>query len=112
MVTAEKYKNYIKNFLILFLLINNIEEKTDKNQKNISAEDQVAWNVDTGFFRNDYSHVGADDHGTHVVCAVVTDDYWNLQNFMETIKAHPDIILRFWKQKIIGCPKGFKYERA
>jgi len=36
----------------------------------------------TGFYRNGYCSTGVNDHGTHVVCASVTDDFLQFSKSM------------------------------
>ena len=36
----------------------------------------------TGFYRNGYCSTGANDHGTHVVCASVTDEFLQFSKSM------------------------------
>ena len=48
-----------------------------KDNKNVLGQDLKKCKEGTGFYRNGYCHTGEDDYGTHVVCAVVSDDFLN-----------------------------------
>lgn len=50
---------------------------TEKKAKNILGGDlqSCCTNPMTGFFRDGYCHTNHLDHGTHVVCAVMTDEF-------------------------------------
>ena len=62
--------------------------------KNVLGRPLQACSLDplTGFFRDGCCHTGAQDHGTHVVCARVTADFLNysLSRGNDLITPRPD----------------------
>jgi uncharacterized protein (DUF2237 family) len=66
----------IKLVLILSILI-SIEVMADKSAENLTGDALETCSTDpmTGFFRDGYCHTNYRDHGTHVVCAIMTDEF-------------------------------------
>jgi uncharacterized protein (DUF2237 family) len=66
----------IKLVLILSILI-SIEVMADKSADNLTGDALETCSTDpmTGFFRDGYCHTNYRDQGTHVVCAIMTDEF-------------------------------------
>jgi uncharacterized protein (DUF2237 family) len=66
----------IKLVLILSILI-SIEVMADKSADNLTGDALETCSTDpmTGFFRDGYYHTNYRDQGTHVVCAIMTDEF-------------------------------------
>ena len=45
----------------------------------------------TGYFRDGFCNTDEHDYGSHVVCAVMTDDFLNLVNLKEMISQRQDL---------------------
>lgn len=54
-----------------------IREPMYQKQKNVLGGDLLLCCNDpvTGFYRNGYCETGPDDFGTHIVCAIMTEDF-------------------------------------
>ena len=73
----------IKKFVIFFTFcliskasIKSMESlKSDKNPLNVFGDALKSCKEGTGFYRNGSCNTGEDDHGTHVVCAIVDDRF-------------------------------------
>ena len=52
-------------------------EIMNENQKNVLDTNLEPCGIDpiTGFYRDGYCNTGPGDHGTHTVCALVTDEF-------------------------------------
>ena len=69
-------KSLVKVILILFFFINEMTSRfTSDNLKNVLGTELVSCKDGTGFYRNGFCHTGENDHGTHVVCAIVTEKF-------------------------------------
>lgn len=66
----------IKLVLILSILI-SIEVMADKSADNLTGDALETCSTDpmTGFLRDGYCHTNYRDQGTHVVCAIMTDEF-------------------------------------
>ena len=53
------------------------KEKMIMEAKNVYGDPLMSCCVDplTGFYRNGVCLTGAEDHGTHIICAIVTQDF-------------------------------------
>jgi uncharacterized protein (DUF2237 family) len=62
--------------LILSILI-SIEVMADKSAENLTGDALETCSTDpmTGFFRDGYCNTNYRDHGTHVVCSIITDEF-------------------------------------
>lgn len=65
--------------LILFIILASITEtKTmQETPKNIIGTElqSCCFEPKTGFYRDGFCKTGADDYGTHVVCAIMTEEF-------------------------------------
>lgn len=61
----------------LMLKINFTKTMTAQNPKNVLGEqlESCCFEPKTGFYRDGFCKTGADDYGTHVVCAEMTDEF-------------------------------------
>jgi hypothetical protein len=87
-------------------LINGALEMAEGKAKNILGNDLQSCCSDpiTGFFRDGYCHTNYIDQGTHVVCAVVTDE------FLEFTKSRGnDLITPITSYKFSGLKAGDKW---
>lgn len=66
----------IKLILILSILISS-EVMAEKTAENINGGSLQICSLKpmTGFFRDGYCNTNYRDHGTHVVCAIMTDEF-------------------------------------
>ncbi len=64
---------------LVILIMHETQAAANKRAKNILNEqlEPCNANLTTGFFRDGYCNTDELDHGTHVVCAVVTDKFLN-----------------------------------
>ncbi len=58
-------------------------ELVKKSAKNVIGTELVACGMDpkTGFFRDGYCHTCEEDHGSHTVCAVMTEQFLQYSRF-------------------------------
>jgi uncharacterized protein (DUF2237 family) len=66
-------------FITIFFYLITGDLMAKENHKNVLGADLeiCCTNPMTGFFRDGYCATNAFDHGTHVVCAIVTDEFLN-----------------------------------
>ena len=68
-------KNLINSVLIIIIMIAKTQQKqVDTNVLNGPLE-LCSLDPLTGYYRDGYAKTGPDDTGSHVVCAVLTDEF-------------------------------------
>lgn len=70
-------------------------EKSEINSKNVYGDPLIMCCLDplTGFYRNGLCQTGADDYGTHIVCARLTDEFLEYSKMKgnDLITPRPDL---------------------
>lgn len=82
-------------FLLLgILILSFVKIPIDMDQRNVygKALENCCLDPLTGFYRNGLCATGVDDHGTHIVCARVTDAFleYSLQQGNDLITPRPE----------------------
>ena len=74
-----------------------VQGKTPMTAKNILGKPLESCSKDplTGFFRDGFCNTSEDDHGTHVVCAVVTDQFLTYTKSQGNDLSTPNPLYRF-----------------
>ena len=82
---------------VLFTVLLTMTGSAAMNAKNILGTELVICGVDpkTGFFRDGYCNTNADDHGTHVVCAEVTETFLEYTKAQGNDLSTPNPLYRF-----------------
>jgi len=66
-------------FLVLLLTMTSSQSRfsMEKNPKNILGTEleSCCFEPKTGFYRDGFCKTGEEDYGTHVVCAIMTDEF-------------------------------------
>lgn len=116
MVMSLKSKSIIILLVIISVLIMmpkslkaNYGEKTPKN---VLGTELQKCKEGTGFYRNGYCNTGSDDHGTHVVCAVVTDEFLQYTKSQGNDLSTPTSYFPGLKNGDHWCLCGFRFEQA
>ncbi len=116
MVMKLKTNSLIKLFAILsvlFIMPSSLNGNYgDKNPKNVLGGDLQQCKEGTGFYRNGFCNTGEDDHGTHVVCAVVTDEFLQYSKSKGNDLITPTSYFPGLKQGDHWCLCGFRFEQA
>jgi len=106
-------KFVIKVILILLFFINHLDGKfTIDNLKNVLGSELVSCKEGTGFYRNGFCHTGADDHGTHVVCAIVTEEFLQYTKSQGNDLITPRSYFPGLKPGDHWCLCGYRFEQA
>lgn len=82
------------------------------NLKNILGSDLQKCKEGTGFYRNGYCNTGEDDHGTHVVCAVVTTEFLEFTKSKGNDLSTPSPYFPGLKNGDHWCLCGYRFEQA
>lgn len=84
----------------------------EKIPKNILGSELKKCKQGTGFYRNGFCDTGDDDHGVHVVCAVMTDDFLTYTKAQGNDLSTPRSYFPGLKQGDHWCLCGMRYEQA
>ena len=84
----------------------------EKNPKNVFGTDLQKCKEGTGFYRNGFCNTGEDDHGTHVVCAVVTDEFLEFTKSKGNDLSTPTHYFPGLKNGDHWCLCGYRFEQA
>lgn len=100
-------------FSILFIMPNSFKASDgEKNSKNVLGSDLQKCKEGTGFYRNGYCNTGEDDHGTHVVCAVVTHEFLEYTKSKGNDLSTPTSYFPGLKNGDHWCLCGLRFEQA
>lgn len=84
----------------------------EKSPKNILGGDLQKCKEGTGFYRNGFCNTGADDHGTHVVCAIVTTEFLEFTKSKGNDLSTPTSYFPGLKNGDHWCLCGYRFEQA
>lgn len=98
---------------ILFIMPNSLNGNYgEKSPKNVLGGDLQKCKEGTGFYRNGVCNTGEDDHGTHVVCAVVTTEFLEYTKSKGNDLSTPNSYFPGLKDGDHWCLCGFRFEQA
>jgi uncharacterized protein (DUF2237 family) len=101
-------------YLCIFITLFNTLNSTggEENPKNVLGSNLKKCKEGTGFYRNGFCNTGADDHGTHVVCSVVTDEFLTYSKSKGNDLITPTSYFPGLKSGDHWCLCGFRFEQA
>ena len=81
-------------------------------QKNVFGNDLKECTKGTGYYRDGLCNTGADDQGTHVMCAIVTQDFLDYTKSVGNDLSTPSSYFKGLKPGDHWCLCGFRFEQA
>jgi hypothetical protein len=103
---------FVSLFILLILPYQILNMYAQKYQTNVFGDELKKCKDGTGFYRNGYCNTGEDDHGTHVVCAVVTDEFLKYTKSKGNDLSTPNSYFPGLKAGDHWCLCGYRFEQA
>lgn len=116
-LSISKNLKFIFNILLILCMLTVYTKSikstmADQNPKNVNGNPLRPCKEGTGFYRNGYCNTGADDHGTHVVCAVVSDEFLTFTKSQGNDLSTPTEYFPGLKPGDHWCLCGYRFEQA